>query len=228
MISKKSLLKKLKGLYAIIDSGVCSAANNEPLAVTKACLTAGVTVIQLRAKNASDEQVLVLAGKMKNECRKRKALFILNDRADLALLAGADGLHLGQKDLPVKIARSIFSGIIGVSTHNAKEIRKAKIDRVDYIGFGPVYLTATKKGLPPVAGIELLRTAVKRANIPVVAIGGINGKNIGEIYSSGANCAAVISAVCGAKEPKKAIRQMMMVENQTRRLKLETRKNQNT
>jgi len=208
MILKKSLSQKLKGLYAIIDPEVCAFAKNDPLSVAKECLKAGVKVIQLRYKNASDEEVLALAVKIKKECEKHRALFILNDRADLAVLCGADGLHLGQKDLPVKEARKIFKGFIGVSTHNGREIKKALEDKVDNIGFGPVFLTDTKKGLPRIVGLDRLRRAVAKVKIPVAAIGGINKDNIGEVYKTGVNCAAVISAICGVKNPIKGIKQL--------------------
>ena len=208
MISKKSLSEKLKGLYVIIDPGICASAKNEPLAVAKVCLRAGVKVLQLRYKNVSDGEVLNLAVKLKKECRKHKALFIMNDRADLAVLSGADGLHLGQKDLPVQTARKFFKGFIGISTHNDREINKALRDKVDNIGFGPVVVTKTKTGLPPTVGLTRLRKTVSKMNIPVVAIGGINAENIGEVYSAGANCVAIISAVCGVKTPNKAIIQL--------------------
>ncbi|OGF44620.1 MAG: thiamine-phosphate diphosphorylase [Candidatus Firestonebacteria bacterium RIFOXYC2_FULL_39_67] len=188
-------------MYAIIDPEVCALAENDPLSVAKICLNAGVKIIQLRHKNAPDDIVLYLAKRFKKECQKHKALFILNDRADLAVLAGADGLHLGQKDLPVREARKIFKGFIGISTHNNKEIMKALKGNVDYIGFGPVFRTNTKKGLPPVAGLRRLENVVSKVSIPVVAIGGINSTNIKEVYKSGVSCAAVISAICGARKP---------------------------
>jgi len=208
MTLKKNSLKKLKGLYAVIDPGVCALAKHSPLPVVKACLEAGVKVIQLRYKAGSDTELLFLAGKIKKECEKHGALFIMNDRADLARLAKADGLHLGQKDLPVRIARKIFKGLIGISTHNDKEIQKALKEKVDYIGFGPVFATSTKKGLPPAAGLGRLKRAVLKANIPVAAIGGINKDNIRKVLLTGASCAAVISAVCAAKSPKRAIKQL--------------------
>jgi thiamine-phosphate pyrophosphorylase len=208
MISKKSLSEKLKGLYVIIDPGICVSAGNNPLAVTKACLKSGASILQLRYKDAPGDVVLDLALKIRMEIRKFRALFIMNDRADLAVLSGADGLHLGQNDMPVKIARKIFKGFIGVSTHNAGEVTKALNDKVDNIGFGPVFMTSTKKGLPPAVGLDRLRKTVSNVNMPVVAIGGINGKNIGEVYGVGADCAAVITAVCGAKNPMKAISQL--------------------
>ena len=208
MISKKNLSKKLKGIYAIIDPEVCAFANNDPLLTAKDCLEEGAKVVQLRYKNAADAEVLALAGKLKKECRKYQALFIMNDRADLALLSGADGLHLGQKDLPVKTARRIFKGFIGVSTHNDKELSKALKDEVDYIGFGPVFFTGTKKGLPPAAGINYLKSVVLKVKIPVIAIGGIKKENICEVFKTGTACAAVISAICAAKNTKAAIEQL--------------------
>ncbi|OGF51201.1 MAG: thiamine-phosphate diphosphorylase [Candidatus Firestonebacteria bacterium RIFOXYA2_FULL_40_8] len=199
MTLKKSSLKKLKGLYVIIDPEICASAGNRPLTAAKVCLNAGVKVIQLRYKNASDDRVLTLARNLKDLCRKHSALFIFNDRADLAVLSSADGLHLGQNDLPVKDVKKIFKGFIGVSTHNDKEIKKALKDKVDNIGFGPVFTTKTKKGLPPTVGLKRLNKVVQKASIPVVAIGGINKKNIDEVYKTGVNCAAVISAVCGKR-----------------------------
>lgn len=205
MISKKSLSKKLKGLYVIIDPEVCAFAKNVPLSVAKVCLKGGVKVIQLRHKNAPDNAVLLLAERLKKECKKHKALFIMNDRADLAALCGADGLHLGQGDLPLPDARNIFKGFIGVSTHNGAEITKALKDKADYIGFGPVFATTTKKGLPDTVGIKELSAAVKKVSVPVVAIGGINENNIGEVYGTGVNCAAVISAICGKRIRNKSV-----------------------
>ncbi|MEI6846212.1 MAG: thiamine phosphate synthase [Candidatus Firestonebacteria bacterium] len=208
MISKKSLSKKLKGIYAIIDPAVCAAAGNDAFLTAKTCLSSGIKLLQLRYKYASDEQVLALAEKLKKECVKHKALFILNDRADLAVLCKADGLHLGQSDLPVKEARKIFKGFIGVSTHNNKEINKALIDKVDNIGFGPVFFTATKKGLPATVGLQKLRRVTKKVKIPVVAIGGINKANIRGVFNAGANCAAVISEICQADNLKETIKKL--------------------
>jgi thiamine-phosphate pyrophosphorylase len=139
-----------------------------------------------------------------------KALLLINDRPDVARLAEADGVHLGQEDLPCEAARALLGpgALIGVSTHSDAEIDRAL--SADYIGFGPVFATASKPGspLPPPHGIEGLRRAVRRSRVPVVAIGGITAANAGAVAGAGARCASAIAWLCSAEDPEAAARAM--------------------
>ena len=205
MILKKNFLKKTK-IYAIIDPDFCKG--RDPFLSAKAAIIGGAEVIQLRCKNRTDGYIYRTAVDIAKECRKRKVIFLINDRVDIAKLTGADGVHLGQNDIPVKTARSILGSgkIIGLSTHNTKEIREALRSKPDYIGFGPVFKTKTKMGLPDIVGLMKLKEAARSVLLPVVAIGGINEKNIRSVAEAGADYAALISVICGAKDIKKKIK----------------------
>jgi thiamine-phosphate pyrophosphorylase len=141
--------------------------------------------------------------------RYRK-LFFVNDRADLALAVRADGLHLGQDDLPIKAARKIVGKrlFIGRSTHSRRQALKAQREGFDYIGVGPVFFTPTKPNTHPV-GLKLVRFASKKIKLPFVAIGGIDLTNVGKVRKSGAKAVAVVRAVVTAKDPKKACKEML-------------------
>jgi thiamine-phosphate pyrophosphorylase len=130
-------------------------------------------------------------------------LFILNDRPDIARLAEADGIHIGQDDLPVKEARRILGpdGLIGVSTHNLGQVRQAILDGASYIGVGPVFPSGTKE-FEDLAGLELVRQVAGETTLPVFVIGGINPQNIGQALAAGARRVAVSQAICQAKEPR--------------------------
>jgi thiamine-phosphate pyrophosphorylase len=139
-----------------------------------------------------------------------RSLLVVNDRPEVARLAEADGVHLGQEDLPWQAARAIVGPrvLVGVSTHSDVEIEAAQ--GADYIGFGPVFATASKPGasLPPPHGVPGLRRAVGRSKVPVVAIGGITVENASEVVLAGARCIAAIGQLCGAPEPEAAVRAM--------------------
>ena len=192
-----------KGVYAIVDG----SAARPPLELVKAFVDGGAAIIQLRLKQAGSGELLMLA----REARKitaGKALLLVNDRPDIGKLAEADGVHLGQEDLPAKAAREMLGprAIIGVSTHGDAEIDAA--DFADYIGFGPIFATRSKPGapLPPPHGIEGLRKAVQRARRPVVAIGGITADNAAAVRAAGAHCVAAIAYLCNAADPAAAVR----------------------
>lgn len=133
--------------------------------------------------------------------RTSGALFILNDHADIAAAVGADGVHLGQDDLPIAAARRILGSkaLVGVSTHNLGQARAAEASGADYIGFGPIYRTTTKDA-GMVQGLENLRAVAAAVSIPVIAIGGITRDTIGDVMRAGAGGAAVIGAVCSARD----------------------------
>jgi thiamine-phosphate pyrophosphorylase len=194
-----------QGVYAIADG----SAGRPMEELVRAFVAGGAAVVQLRVKQPATGELLQLARAARKLCAG-KALFFMNDRPDIARLARADGVHLGQDDLPLAEARKIVGPemIIGISTHSDEEIDAAQ--GADYIGFGPVFATSSKPGapLPPPQGIEGLERAVHRSRIPVVAIGGITAENADEVAATGARCAAAIAAVCKAPDPEAAVRSM--------------------
>lgn len=160
-------------------------------------LDGGASFIQLRDKDAIGRELLEQAMACLRLTRKAGATLIINDRVDVALTAGADGVHLGQGDLSVAEAREILGRdkIIGVSTHSIDQFRAALETSADYIAVGPVYPTMTKENPDPVVGLELIREARTLTDRPLVAIGGINHERAPEVIAAGADCVAVISAL---------------------------------
>ena len=194
-----------RGVYAIADG----SAGRPLLDLVGAFVRGGAAAVQLRVKDAGAGEILRLAREARRLCAG-KTLFFVNDRPDIARLAEADGLHLGQDDLPLNEARKIVGPkmIIGISTHSDAEIDGGGGQGADYLGFGPIFATQSKPGapLPPPHGIEGLRRAVARSNIPVVAIGGITSKTAREVYAAGAHCVASIADICTAADPEAAVR----------------------
>lgn len=166
------------------------------LDMTQAVLRAGVGWVQYRDKNASRRKVYEEAIKLKDLAGKHNAVFIVNDYSDIALAVDADGVHLGQDDLPVKEARKILGKgkIIGVSTHCIEQALEAEQAGADYIGFGPVFHTSTKDVGSP-RGTALLGEIKNKVSIPVVAIGGINLENLNSVLETGVDAVAVASAI---------------------------------
>lgn len=173
----------------------------------RAALRGGVDVVQLRMKDAPDEEILSAAERLAPLCAAHGALFILNDRPDLAAAAGADGVHLGQDDEPIARARQQLGPhrLIGLSTHTPEQVDDAA--GADYIGVGPVYETPTKPGRPAV-GLELVRYAADRARVPFFAIGGINAANAAGAVAAGAHRIAVVRALTEAADPEHAAREL--------------------
>jgi len=197
-LPKVSAVTKKRGLYAIIDPERC--AGRDPLWVADAILKGGCALMQLRAKRATDREILRLGEALRDRCRARGVPFILNDRADLAALLEADGLHLGQDDLPVAEARRIFKGPVGLSTHDATQAR-ASADIADLIGVGPVFATRTKENAGPELGIEAMGDICRASPIPTVAIGGITPENARAVFEAGADMVAMISGLSHAGLP---------------------------
>ena len=168
-------------------------------------------MIQLRHKSASGSQLFTWALAIRNLCREYHALFIINDRVDIALASEADGVHLGQDDLPAAAARKLLGNtrIIGVSVSSPEEAVQAEKDGADYIGFGHVYPTVSKLKEHPPLGPENLQKTVQSISLPVVAIGGISIENAPILISRGASGVAVISAVSRAENPSKAAFELM-------------------
>jgi thiamine-phosphate pyrophosphorylase len=184
-------------LYLVCD--------RRPEAFLRAALAGGVDIVQLRDKEAGDEQVLEAAKAFRHVADEHGALFVVNDRSDLAVAAEADGVHVGQDDTPVSEARAVVGAdrIVGLSTHSPDQIAAAR--GVDYIAVGPVYATPTKPGRPAV-GLELIRHAAVHAPDPWFAIGGIDGRTVGAVAAAGARRAVVVRAITEADDPRAAAR----------------------
>ncbi len=180
------------------------------LTVVESALQGGLTLVQYRHKDDEDMTKLREAYKLKQLCNNYDALFIINDRIDLAVAVDADGVHLGQTDFPVALARQMLgqSKIIGKSTTNPQEMAQAISDGADYIGVGPVYATPTKADKKP-AGLEYVKYAKNHATIPWFAIGGIDNENLPEVIEAGAERVAVVRAIMEAENPDIATRKLL-------------------
>jgi thiamine-phosphate pyrophosphorylase len=166
----------------------------------------GATLVQLRAKDWSARDILRTARDLRLALAGRKVPLIINDRVDIAFAVGAHGVHLGQDDLPVREARRILGAkrIIGVSVCTPDEAATAEKDGADYIGAGPLFPTPSKSGLPAPLGLEGLRKIRTAVRIPILAIGGITARNAGDVIAAGADGVAVISAITGSPDPRRA------------------------
>jgi thiamine-phosphate pyrophosphorylase len=188
-------------LYLVCDL----RPGGRPLAdVLAPALAGGVDIVQLRDKQASDDELLAAAKVARRLCDDAGALLILNDRPDLVAAAGADGCHVGQNDLAVAEARALAGGggaIVGLSTHFPTDIEAA--GDADYIGVGPVHATPTKPGRPAV-GLEFVRFAAAHARMPFFAIGGIDASNVDAVVAAGASRIAVVRAIADAADPRAA------------------------
>ena len=171
-------------------------------ACVEAALVGGLTLLQYRDKTADDDVRLTQAQKLRQLCHQYNALFIINDRVDLALAVDADGVHLGQQDMPIAVARQLLGPqrIIGRSTTNPDEMQRAIQEGADYIGVGPVYQTPTKEG-KAATGLDYVRYAAQHSPIPWFAIGGIDVNNLNDVISSGAVRVAVVRALMEAEQP---------------------------
>lgn len=177
---------------------VCPAAFGPRL---EGALRGGVDVMQLRDKDLADDELLAVAASFGAACRAHGALFIVNDRPDLARAAGADGVHVGQEDVPVAQAREVAGeeSLVGLSTHTPDQVDAA--GGADYIGVGPVHATPTKPGRPAV-GLELVAHATAHAPVPYFAIGGITRANLAAVTGAGATRVAVVRAITEAEDPE--------------------------
>jgi thiamine-phosphate pyrophosphorylase len=197
-------------LYAIIDSQV---ACRPILEVTEILLNAGVRLIQYRNKQASSRDLLEAGVQVAERLHRAGGIFIMNDRADVALVAGADGVHLGQDDLPVEMARTVLSRnkIVGVSTHSLSQVQRADQTSADYVAFGPIFATESKMNAEPVVGLAGLAQARKATRKPLVAIGGITLMQARAVKESGADSVAVIQGLIGAPDPGERARQFLKI-----------------
>ena len=188
-----------------------TSASENLFSIVEASLKGGLSLVQYRNKDTDDNIQIAEGRKLCELCHQYGALFIMNDRADLALAVNADGVHLGQQDLPIAVARKILGAnkIIGRSTTNPHEMENAIQEGADYIGVGPVYKTPTKPGKKP-AGLDYVRYAAKHSPVPWFAIGGINRDNIKNVIASQAKGVAVVRSIMGASDPKTATETLLM------------------
>jgi len=193
-------------LYVITDSTLMGENFEKKI---QEVIYNGATAIQLREKNSSTLHFLKKALMLK-KIIGRKTLFIVNDRVDIAMACQADGVHLGQEDLPVPVARQIMgeNKIIGVSTHSVKEAQQAEKEGANYVAIGPIFPTQTKPDSASPKGVSIISEVKIRVNIPVVAIGGINKENAGEVLKAGADGIAVISAIFKSENAGLATREL--------------------
>lgn len=203
-------------LYILIPASP-EIPDSRTLELTELCIQGGADALQLRAKDISDARLFRLAEQFVAFCRSHNCLSIINDRADIAALTEADGVHLGQDDLPPAQARRLFlkPALIGLSTHNEKELSEAIAAGADYVGIGPCYPTPTKPRLGP-AGLDYIRSALamlKETSVGHVTIGGITPENIKPLLDIGVRAVAVSSAVCADSNPLQACRQFKELLN---------------
>lgn len=198
--------------YAIVDP----SGGHDPVELARMMLAAGARILQLRLKDTPARDFAASARAIAPLCRKAGAIFIVNDRADIAILAGADGVHLGQEDLPLEAARRLMGArkLIGISTHSVRQAREAEAGGADYIGFGPMYpggLKHTRDG----QGLKKLRAVRAAVKIPIVAIGGITEARVREVLDAGADAAAIITDVVRAKDVAAKVRSILAIRART-------------
>ena len=213
-LSAKAKAARIRGFYAILDRDDEQLAK---LLVTPAAdAGAGARVLQVRLKPASTREILAAARMARRVTREAGALLVVNDRLDVALACDADGVHLGQDDLPLADASAALGArratmMIGISTHDLAQVAAAVRGGADYLGFGPVFATSTKANPDPVVGLAGLSSAVQlAAPIPVVAIGGIALEHAPSIAATGAAAACAISAINSAPDPAAAARALSL------------------
>ena len=193
-------------LYPIIDADVCAQHGHDPIALADACLRGGARLLQLRAKQASGGALLAIADALVAAARRTDALVIVNDRADIARMSDAAGVHVGQDDLPVEDVRRLLpaTAIVGLSTHDDRQLDSALRSAADYVAVGPIYGTRTKETGYSARGLALVRAAAGRGK-PVVAIGGITLERAADVAAAGAAAVAVISDLLVA-DPEARVR----------------------
>lgn len=202
------MIEKLRGLYGIADSGV--RPDLPMLEKVRALLQGGAQIIQLRQKREGARDALALAREAVPLCHAQGALCVVNDRLDVALLAQADGVHLGDSDLPVDQARRLAPGLlIGATVRDLDGARAALAQGASYVGLGPIFGTRTKRVNVPPRGLAMLAEVVAGAGGPVVAIGGIDLARIDEVARTGAAMAAVVSAPFEGEDPVRATRALV-------------------
>ncbi len=196
------------GLYLVTDRNILG--QRDFYQAVEAALSGGVTLVQLREKETPGCDFYQTAAALKKLTARYNVPLLINDRLDIALAVDADGVHIGQQDLPLPVARKLLGPqkIIGYSVSNLAEALYGEKHGADYLGAGPVYTTTTKEVSIQPLGVEGLRAIKQAVSVPVVGIGGINQENVCEVKKSGADGIAVVSAILGSSDPKKASREL--------------------
>ena len=194
-------------LYLVTDTGLCPRENL--CQVVEEAILGGVTMVQLREKEIGTGDFYREACALKEMTRRYDVPLIINDRLDIMLAADADGLHIGQSDLPADVARRLIGPgkLLGLSAGNVQQAQQAQQDGADYIGVGAVFPTGTKQDATWI-GKDKLKEIAQSVEIPIVGIGGIQQANIGQIFGSGIDGVAVVSAIMGSKEPRKEAQEL--------------------
>jgi thiamine-phosphate pyrophosphorylase len=202
------MLLVLPRLYVILDAALLTQSE---IKVSQTLAEVGVRLLQYRNKSASSRELLEKSRALAPELASRRVTFIVNDRPDIAALAGTAGVHVGQDDLGVEAARTLVGSDkwVGVSTHNLAQFRAAAETSADYLAIGPVFETASKANADPVVGIETIREARRLTRKPIVAIGGITLERAADVLAAGADCVAVISDILRAPDPANRARQFL-------------------
>ncbi len=208
-IARRDKIERMPGLYVILDRQFL--AGRDELDIASQIIQGGARVIQLRDKQSKSGELLLVTQRLKELCSQAGILFIINDYLDLALAVDADGLHIGQEDLPLPVVRKELpiDKIIGCSITTLSQATKAQNEGADYIAVGSIFPTATKKEAT-VVGVDILKEFKRILSTPLVAIGGINQNNISEVMATGADSVAVVSAVLGEKDVRGAAQKLVV------------------
>jgi thiamine-phosphate pyrophosphorylase len=198
-------------LYLVTDRGL--ARNRSTLDIVRAAVQGGAGCVQLREKHCSTREYIEEARAIKEFLKREGVLFIINDRVDVAQAVGADGVHLGQNDMPLKMARAILgdSMIIGISAESVADAVAAEREGADYLGVSPIFATATKTDTAPPLGLAGLREIRKAVRTPLVGIGGLNRNNVADVIRQGADGVAVVSAIVAADDPEAAAKELHQI-----------------
>jgi thiamine-phosphate pyrophosphorylase len=197
-------VKKIGRFHVLTDTVLqCRLSHVE---LTELAIAGGADTIQFRQKGGATREMIRAAEQMQALCRKAGVTFVVNDRVDVAIASHADGVHLGQDDFPIPLARKLLGAeaIIGGSASSLEEARECLLEGADYVGFGPVYATTSKEDAGPASGLGLLKQIVEAIPLPIIAIGGITRDNMPPVMRTGVHGVAVISAVCCQEDPKEA------------------------
>ena len=202
-------------VYLVLDPDLCGGLDGM-LRVTEAAMAGGAGVVQLRAPQWKKRQWLDAARALHPLCRQGGAVFVVNDQVDVALAVGADGVHVGQQDLPVAVVRELMGpqALIGLSVNHAGQLA-AVPPEADYLGLGPVFATSTKKDAAPVLGLAQLAGLAAATSLPTVGIGGIAPANAGSVFAAGVDGVAVVSAICTAADPAAVTRELYALKGHT-------------
>jgi thiamine-phosphate pyrophosphorylase len=207
-ILRRDKTERISGLYVILDRQFL--VGRDELDITRQIIEGGARVIQLRDKQSKKRELLLVAQKLRELCSQADVLFIINDYLDLAMAVDADGLHIGQEDLPLPVVRRELpiDKVVGCSVTTLAQATKAQDEGADYIAVGSIFPTTTKREAT-VVGVDILKELKRMASIPLVAIGGINQNNVDEVVAAGADVVAVISAVLGKEDVRGAVQKLV-------------------